>query len=225
MAPPPAPPPAETGGDLFSFVLGNDLGLQVSAAPVVVFVAALLLILLAAWRIFGLRGLPGWTSFEIEEAEFGLGDQKITLRPNDVDRQIAYKIWVELSTRKIGLPIDLDHDVVVEVYDSWYSFFAVTRELIKDIPVAKVRRKDTEKIVRLSIEVLNHGLRPHLTQWQARFRRWYERAIEQTDLGELSPQDVQKKFPEFDQIKKELQEVNERLIKYRKKMYELVTNL
>lgn len=109
------------------------------------------------------------------------------------------------------------------MYDSWYNFFAVTRELIKDIPVAKLRRADTEKIVRLSIELLNHGLRPHLTQWQARFRRWYERALEQTDLGELSPQEVQKTFPDFKQINSELHEVNERLIRYRKKMYELVT--
>lgn len=214
------------GDDLIAITVGGDMSVQFSFAPIVVLVAATLLIVLIAWRIFGpIIGLPGWRRFEIEEAEFGLGDQKITLRPNDLDRQIAYKIWVELSTRKIGLPIDLDHDVIVEVYDSWYSFFAVTRDLIKDIPVVKVRRKDTEKIVRLSIEVLNNGLRPHLTQWQARFRRWYDRAMDQTDLGELSPQDVQRKFPEFEQIRRELQEVNQRLIKYRHKMYELVTNL
>lgn len=57
-------------------------------------------------------------NFEIDEAEFGLGNQKIKLKPNSTDMQIAYKIWVELSTRKIGLPVDFKNDVVTEVYDS-----------------------------------------------------------------------------------------------------------
>src|SRR5271170_6786236 len=137
-----------------------------------------------------------WRSFEIDQAQFGLGQQKISLRPNDTDRQIAYKIWVELSTRKIGLPIDLDDDVIVEIYDSWYNFFFVTRDLIKDVPVSRFRRKDTEQIIRLSIDVLNSGLRPHLTKWQARFRRWYEHSLAKDERATIHPQDVQKTFPD-----------------------------
>lgn len=93
--------------------------------------------------------LGSWHSFEIDEAEIGIGNQKLTIRPNNTDRQIAYQIWVELSTRKIGLPIDFDNDVIAEVYDSWYNFFSVTRGLIKEVPVTKFRRKDTEQIIRL----------------------------------------------------------------------------
>ncbi|WP_208529061.1 hypothetical protein [Pseudomonas aeruginosa] len=85
---------------------------------------------------------PEWIAdYEIDEAELGIGEQKIKLRPNIVDKQIAYKVWVELSTRKIGLPIDLDNDVISEVYDSWFSFFSVTRELIKDVPVVEVSKE------------------------------------------------------------------------------------
>ncbi len=40
--------------------------------------------------------------FEIEEAELGLGDQKIILRANDLDRTVANSVWVELSTRKMA---------------------------------------------------------------------------------------------------------------------------
>ncbi len=60
---------------------------------------------------------------EIDEAEIGIEPGKIKLRPNFTDRQVAYQIWVELSTRKIGLEIDLAHDVISEVYDSWHKFF------------------------------------------------------------------------------------------------------
>lgn len=160
--------------------------------------------------------------FELDEAEFGLGDQKFKLRVNDDDRQIAYKIWVELSTRKIGLPIDLEHDVITEVYDSWHTFFSVTRELIKDIPVRKYRRDSTEKIVRLSIEVLNEGLRPHLTRWQARFRRWYEQASGETDFVKISPQEIQLQFPHFQELADDMKIVNNRLIAYRKRMHQLI---
>jgi hypothetical protein len=76
-----------------------------------------------------------------------------------------------LSTRKIGLQIDLKQDVIVEIYDSWHNFFTITRELIKDIPVSKVQAPSTRKIITLSVNLLNEGLRPHLTTWQARFRR------------------------------------------------------
>ena len=105
------------------------------------------------------------------------------------------------------------------------NFFSVTRELIKDVPVSKFRRQDTEKIIKLSIEVLNTGIRPHLTKWQARFRRWYERSLEQDEYLDLPPQDIQKSFPHYEELKADLETVNQRLIRYREKMYELVTNL
>ncbi len=170
-----------------------------------------------------LLGGAGWKDFEIDEAEIGVGTGKFTLKPNMTDRQVAYSIWVELSTRKIGLPIDFDHDVIAEVYDSWHTFFSVTRELIKSIPVSKVRGTSTQKIVKLSIEVLNEGLRPHLTKWQARFRRWYENELDKKG-GEtvIDPQEIQQKFPKWADLKADMERVNEHLMAYREKMRLLV---
>ena len=184
--------------------------------------AAVLLVLLflLIWQRIRYRNL--FQKFEIDQAEVGIGTNKLKLIVNETDRQIAYKIWVELSTRKIGLPIDLEHDVISEVYDSWHTFFSVTRELVKDVPVNKFRRKETEEIVRMSIGVLNDGLRPHLTKWQARFRRWYEKATEQSNFNDQSPQEIQQKYPKYDELQADLLTVNRRLIAYRKIMYELV---
>jgi hypothetical protein len=167
----------------------------------------------------------GIADYEIDEAELGIGDQKIKLRPNIVDKQIAYKIWVELSTRKIGLPIELENDVISEVYDSWFSFFSVTRELIKDVPVSRFQRRETEMIIRLSIDVLNHGLRPHLTQWQARYRRWYEYELSASDNHDIEPQALQKKYPRYDELSADLLAVNKRLIEYRNRMYRMISNI
>jgi hypothetical protein len=154
-------------------------------------------------------------SFEINCAEIGLRDQKIQLKPNFEDVQIAYKLWVELSTRKIGLPIDPEHDVIMDIYDSWYEFFKLTRELIKNIPINKIRNNDsTKSIVKISIEVLNEGLRPHLTKWQAKYRRWYRIKSENKDES-ISPQQLQKTFPEYDQLIEDMLKINKNLINYR----------
>lgn len=213
-----------TGDEFLTFILDRNFDVFFSMDAILFWLVVGTIALFFVVRLAGAYfGFGGWRNFEIDEAQFGLGKQKLTLRPNDTDRQIAYKIWVELSTRKIGLPIDLDNDVISEVYDSWYGFFAVTRELIKDIPVSKFRRKDTEKIIRLSIEVLNRGIRPHLTKWQARFRRWYERSLDAEGHLDLAPQEVQKNFPEYEMLKDDLLRINQQLIRYREKMYELVS--
>lgn len=204
--------------DRASAALRFDLNVYIAVALIVVAVAVL------AWKIF--RGQISFKNFEIDQAEIGVGSQKFRFKPNLTDRQVAYAIWVELSTRKIGLPIDLSHDVIVEIYDSWYNFFSVTRDLVKSIPVSQVKSKSTQAIIKLSIEVLNEGLRPHLTRWQARFRRWYERELDRynklEDQSVLDPQEIQAKFPQYDELKADLERVNVALMKYRAKMRELV---
>lgn len=206
--------------DLFSIVLDKacNFNIHIDGLFFLLFTFLVLLIVLIRRRFF-----PFLRSYEIDEAEFGIGSQKLKLRPNTTDMQIAYKIWVELSTRKIGLPIDLEHDVISEVYDSWYGFFSVTRDHIKEVPVSRFRRKNTEKIIGLSIDVLNSGIRPHLTRWQARFRRWYERELGKNENADAFPQDIQRKFPDYDGLVEDLQIVNGRLIQYRQKMHDLIS--
>lgn len=204
--------------DLFSFVLSDDWSVSLHLSPIpILILGAIFIVIFLLTRAYRKHKLVDW---ELDGAEMGLGDHKLSFKPNNIDRQIAYSIWVELSTRKIGLPIYAEDDVISEVYDSWYAFFSVTREMIKDIPVSKVRGKSTSQIIDLSVEVLNEGLRPHLTKWQARFRHWYERQMDNESDG--SPQEVQKDFPAYDELVADLLEVNKRLMVYRSKMNELV---
>ena len=202
---------------LIKLEVASDLSITLGFSSIAVIIilagiAGLILFLFLRWMWF-VRAI------EFDSAEFGFGRSKIKFKPNAHDRQIAYAIWVELSTRKIGLEIDLDHDVVSEIYDSWYSFFGVTRELIKDVPAHKLKQAGTRSIVESSIQVLNNGLRPHLTTWQARFRHWLEKQAKGTD----DPQMVQTQFPKFDDLKVDLMAINKKLIAYRKKMYQLAT--
>ncbi|WP_180699905.1 hypothetical protein [Pseudomonas crudilactis] len=212
---------AKASASLLKLLVDSDFQLTMEISPWILGGGIVLVLIVFCFRHFG--GNWNLRDFEIDEAEFGIGEQKIKLKPNSVDRQIAYKIWVELSTRKIGLQIDLENDVVYEIYDSWYSFFSVTRELIKDVPVSKFQRKETERIIRLSIDVLNLGLRPHLTKWHARYRRWHDTQASQQGNLDLEPQDIQRKYPHITDLEADIMSVNNRLIGYREKMYKIVS--
>ena len=200
--------------DLLRIFIDEQGNLQFSVSWWPVLAAALLVILWLLIRFGSIRFLK--RSFEINEAEIGIGSQKIKIKPNYTDSQVAYQLWVELSTRKIGLPIDFENDVIVEVYNSWYEFFGLTRELIKGIPIQLIRRdENTRQLVRIAVAVLNEGLRPHLTLWQARFRQWYKAESEEAANRRLSPQELQKKFPDYSALTKDMEKVNQRLIRYR----------
>lgn len=181
-------------------------------------------IALVLWIIFNRKIFSFVKSFEIDETQLGIGSQKIKFKPNNQSRQVAYKLWVELSTRKIGLPIDYEHDVIIDIYHSWYEFFKLTRELIKDIPVSKIRSDDnTVALVGVAIDVLNEGLRPHLTLWQARFTRWYDIAIKKAGNENIDPQILQKQYPDYEALVADMRIVNDKLIKYRDLVYSIAT--
>jgi hypothetical protein len=199
--------------DDYFFILSLSRNLDFSFHIDTVLLMLILFVVLAV-IIFQLGRKIRLKSFEIDEAEIGIGNQKIKIRPNLTDMQTAYRIWVELHTRKIGLAVQPEEDVIVEVYDSWYSFFKVTRELVKEIPISKLSQKNTKNIISLSIEVLNSGLRPHLTAWQAKFRRWYENEKNKDGNRELSPQEIQKKYPLYDEMITSIIIVNKRMVNY-----------
>ena len=159
-------------------------------------------------------------NIEIDSAEIGIQGQKIKIKPNYTNIDIAYKIWVELNTRKIGLAIDFDNDVIVEIYKSWYQFFGITRELIKGLPATKLRNdKSTKELIELSTKILNEGLRPHLTSWQAKYHKWYDTAIQETGNTDLTPQQIQKKYEEYQALKDDMTRINNHLINYKNSVY------
>lgn len=129
--------------------------------------------------------------------------------------QIAFQLWIEMTTRKIGLSIDLTQDLVSECYNSWYAFIKVARELMKTIPLHKdPRSAEMRQLIQLSQAVLNDGLRPHLQRWQARLRRWLASGGDQAQGQALSPQEAQRLFPEWTALSDDLLATNQRLIGY-----------
>ncbi|KNC68129.1 hypothetical protein [Pseudoalteromonas ardens] len=178
--------------------------------------------------IFAVIGLIMWLvscrlkRYKLVKLNIPLGKiGKAEFAPNDRDIQIAHRIWTELVTRKAAIPIDPDNDVIIEVYDSWYNLFTKVRELIADIPSDLLRNEaSTKELVRISTATLNEGLRPHLTKWQARFRNWY--STESEKLKNLTPQELQKQYPEFSELVSDLSVLNSQLIQYAVELKKIV---
>jgi len=135
--------------------------------------------------------------------------------PDYDTRRIAHQAWVEIKSRKVGLPFDEDNDVVVEVYNSWYALFGVLRELAKSIPPDRLQDCDeTRKVVEVLMRSLNDGLRPHLTRWQAKFRRWYDSESKEPDTNDLTPQEIQQRYPDFAELVADLKKVNHEFVEF-----------
>ena len=160
-------------------------------------------------------------SMYIDEVELGIGtNSKVKIKFSREDREIAYKLWVEMSTRKIILPFDEENDVIVEVYDSWYSFFVIARGLLMDIPVEKLN--SSKQLISVTDRVLNKCLRPHLTKWQARFRKWYNLQLDSN--SDLTPQEIQYTYPHYNELVNELKAINKNIDYYGEVLKKLAFN-
>lgn len=211
-----------SAGDIFRLSISNNGAAELQFNLWILLLAGgAIVVLSVAFR--WLRNVVFRQNFEIDEIQLGVGPGKVKIRPNHDDLQMAYRLWIELRTRKLGLPFDEAHDVIAEIYDSWYEFFRITRELIKTIPVKRVRAdEDTQLLVGLSIDVLNKAVRPHLTKWQARYRHWLGRELQRTENQDVSPQEIQRRFPEYKELVEDLKRTNAQLVSYAKVLARIV---
>ena len=149
-------------------------------------------------------------SIEISEAVIGIGKSSIKIKCDKRVQGIAYKIWIELKTRKIGIMFEEDQDVITEVYDSWYEAFKIIRKQLEEIPEERIG--DAKELIDIVLKVLNDGLRPHLTKWQAKYRAWYKKEKEKNQ--DMTPQEIQKMYPEYQELVSDLKKTNEIMINF-----------
>ena len=149
--------------------------------------------------------------WKAQEVTFTFGGMTTRLTPDDEVASIAHQAWTELVTRKAGIQVD-DDDIVVEVYDSWYSLFQALRLLAKEVPVSALHKSsDTKELLDTLISVMNEVLRIHLTKHQTRYRDWWQ-ATSDSNHSDLPPQERQREYPQYQELFAEMREVNRSLI-------------
>ncbi len=153
------------------------------------------------------------------------GSPKFTfnVERNTQNLYIANRIYMELITRKAALEFEEDKDVIIEVYNSWYKLFNIIREEIKNVPGDYLINHDSSKaLIGLTEKILNLGLRPHLTAYQVKFRKWYTSETKKLTNMNLTPQEIQKTYPYYADLVVDLKKVNKVLIDYSKDLLTLI---
>lgn len=156
-----------------------------------------------------------------------LGIVKLTGELTDDDRQAAWELYTELSTRvavtgKIGSGKydDFEGEIFAESLSSLYAFFQEARKIMRSFPVGKLEKtKDHLGIV--INEIMLKVLRPFLEKWQANYRHWWQYESNQS----LPPFDRQKEYPKLKQFLKDWGELRRIMKLFEKeliKTYKLV---
>lgn len=148
---------------------------------------------------------------------------KFKVKRDDSNIYIANRIFIELVTRKAALAIDEEQDVIVEVYDSWYKLFGIIRDEIKNVPGHYLQSHyPTTELLGLTTKILNEGLRPHLTKYQAKFRKWYTKELENESNKNLNPQEIQQNYESYSELIKDMKMVNLTIINYSEQLDKLI---
>lgn len=183
-----------------------DLTISVWIAPLLVVGVLLVGVLRVLAGLSG--GGSGWKP-HVVSMSFIRGPA-VEFVPDDEVVRIAHQAWAELASRKAGIVVE-DDDVIVEVYDSWYALFGVMRQLAKEVPVSALRpSSDAMKLLDVLMSAMNEGLRPHLTEYQARFRSWW--SCPDNESAAMSPQERQRTYPGYDDLLYDMREANKNLI-------------
>lgn len=162
-----------------------------------------------------------WQSLEVEIS--GTPKAVFKVERNHENLFIANRIYIELTTRKAAIPIDENNDSIEEIYDSWYHLFGIIRDEIKTVPGKYLKDHDpTSALIGLTRKILNDGLRPHLTEHQAKFRKWLENAKKDSANQNISPQELQKKYPDFANLVTSMKAVNLILANYANELDKLI---
>jgi len=186
------------------FASGKHLVGQFSATSFSLGAAGAVLVL---WLVFRRRTPARSVSIGLP---FGLGSATFDLTSKD--RVAAWKLHVQLVTRKAALPLDQKDDVIADVLASLFELFQVARDLLLELP--PTNSNDQQGVAGLIVRVLNMGIRPTLTRWQADYRRWWEAALQLPANAGRTPQEIQRDYSRYGELVADLGRMNIELSKF-----------
>jgi len=86
---------------------------------------------------------------------------------DEVQRNAAWEIYVELVTRVTVQELREDEGLLREALSSFYSLFQTTRDILKKYgpSIASMGKKSDTTLGHVAVGVLNQVLRPVLAKW------------------------------------------------------------
>lgn len=147
-----------------------------------------------------LRGRFRLSEMKLRIAEFS----DLTFIVDEDARLVAWRLYVEVSTRVSTQPLADDTGLIREAMDSLHALFRTTREALKHSRPSAQQPVGRQSVEHFAIRMLNHELRPFLSKWHPLLRE-YERA---------HPGGPEAAWPANAQCRRELERVSREVMKY-----------
>lgn len=109
---------------------------------------------------------------------FNLGT--VEIEPNTAEREAAWDIYVELTTRIASQELAGDAGTLRETLDSLYSLFDITREVLREH--GSTMGKTPYSVGAIAIQVLNKGIRPFVSKWHPLLLSHEQQRAKQTSI-------------------------------------------
>lgn len=129
-----------------------------------------------------------------------LGIVQLGSELSDDDRQCAWELYTELSTRvavtgktKDEECVDFDGELYIESLTSLYKFFQESRAIMRKFPVGKLEGSHQDHLGVMISRMMEEVLRPFLEKWQVKYRHWWEN----DSNPRISPIERQGEYPEL----------------------------
>lgn len=102
---------------------------------------------------------------------FPAGDAVYSVQPYTDERKLAWKIFVEITTRISIQPLAANEGILDESLSSLYYLFSCVRNLIAEAPpeVDIFSKRNTPCVQVAAVEMLNLHLRPFLSKWHKEY--------------------------------------------------------
>ncbi len=104
--------------------------------------------------------------------DFGIFKLDSKWMPDARQREAAWALWVELSTRVATQPVELDEGLVREALASLHELFGATRHALRTCGPDSGAKEGSVGAVALL--VLNGAVRPFLSRWHPLLAAWEE---------------------------------------------------
>ena len=135
-----------------------------------------------------------------------LGIVKLGAELADDDRQCAWELYSEISTRVsvTGKLSDsecknFEGELFIESLDSLYKFFQEARQIMRKFPVGRIALENKNHLGVVISRCMDNVLRPFLEKWHVDYRHWWEHISN----PRLSPFERQKEYPKVEEFLKD----------------------
>jgi hypothetical protein len=118
-------------------------------------------------------------------------------------RQVAWRLFVETSTRVSTQPLDDESGLLREAMTSLYSLYQTVREELRSGQPTSPRAQG-QNVEELAIAMLNRELRPFLSRWHLRLSAWERQHAGQDESA----------WPENAACRRDLKQLQEQMRSY-----------